>query len=382
MPVKTPTPLTESFASVPDPRIARTRAHELLDMIVMAVCAVICGADGWTDIETFGKAKRKWLKRLLKLPNGIPSHDTFGRVFARLDPVAFQESFTRWMQVVEERTTGQVIALDGKVLRGSHDAAAGRSAIDMISAWATANRVVLGQRKVNEKSNEITAIPELLQVLEITGCIVTIDAMGCQKDVAAKIVERGGDYVLALKANQKGLAEDVTTLFEWAQSIQFEALRHDSARQVSKGHGRVEIRQCWSISDLTSRSVRDLRHADAWKHLRSVVMVQATRQSGATTTVETRYYLSSLDQSARQILQATRAHWGIENQLHWVLDVTFNEDRCRVRKDHAPANLAVLRHIALNLLRHEKTAKNSVKTKRLKAGWEDEYLLKVLLSPI
>lgn len=376
MPVKTPTPLTESFASVPDPRVARTRCHELLDMIVMAVCAVICGAEGWTDIETFGKAKRKWLKRLLKLPNGIPSHDTFGRVFARLDPVAFQASFSRWMQIVEERTAGQVIALDGKVLRGSQ--AAGRSAIDMISAWATANRVVLGQRKVGDKSNEITAIPELLQVLELTGCIVTIDAMGCQKEVAAKIIERGSDYVLALKANQKGLAEDVTTLFEWAHSIQFEALRHDIAKHVSKGHGRVEIRQCWTISDLTF--LRDLRNADAWKHLRSVAMVQATRQTGTTTTVDTRYYLSSLDQSARQILQATRAHWSIENQLHWVLDVSFNEDHCRVRKDHAPANLAVLRHIALNLLRHETTAKNSVKTKRLKAGWEDEYLLKVLLS--
>lgn len=380
MPVKRPTPLTESFATVPDPRVVRTREHELLDMIVIAVCAVICGADGWTDIETFGKAKRKWLKRILHLPNGIPSHDTFGRVFARLDPLAFQAGFARWMRIVEERTAGQVLALDGKVLRGSQDSAAGRSAIDMISAWATTNRMVLGQRKVSEKSNEITALPELLQLLEVSGCIVTIDAMGCQTEVATKIIERGGDYVLALKANQKGLAEDVTSLFEWAQSIEFEALRYDTATQVTKGHGRVDVRQCWTISDPTF--LRDLRHADAWPQLRSVALIRATRQTSTTTTVETRYYISSLDQQARPILQATRAHWSIENQLHWVLDVTFNEDRCRVRKDHAPANLAVLRHIALNLLQNERTTKNSIKTKRLKAGWNDEYLLNVLLNPI
>jgi predicted transposase YbfD/YdcC len=364
------------FADLDDPRIDRSKLHKLLDIVVIAICAIICGADDWVAVEMFGNAKHEGLKEFLELPNGIPSHDTFGRVFGALDPEQFQSSFLNWMSAVSEVTQGQVVALDGKTLRRSHDKTLGKKAIVMVSAWATANGLVLGQRKVDEKSNEITAIPELLQALEISSCIITIDAMGCQKEIAADIVDQDADYILSLKENHGNLYADVELLFDDLEESQFTAYEYDYERTVNKGHGRIETRQSWTISD--PEVLRYLRGTEEWEKLTSVVKVQAERRTLEKTTVEIRYYLASLTGNARRMLDSTRAHWEIENSLHWVLDIAFREDECRVRKGFGAQNLATLRHIAVNLLKQEKTAKVGVKSKRLRAGWDEDYLLKVL----
>lgn len=367
--------IEEHFGSITDPRIERTKLHKLIDILVIAICAAICGCDNWEDIAAFGEAKQEWFATFLELPNGIPSHDTFNRVFGRLNPDEFGSSFIAWINAASQLIGGQVIALDGKVLRRSHDRGIGKGAIDMVSAWACENRLVLGQVKVDEKSNEITSIPQLLKALEISGCIVTIDAMGCQTEIAQTIVDEGGDYVLALKDNQGNLVEDVQKLFADLESSHDQAYVHDYEKTVNKGHGRIEIRECWTISDPSI--LCHLRGFANWKKLQTVSRIRSQRWIGDEKTWEDRFHIASVV-GAKRVLGAVRSHWGIENGLHWTLDLAFDEDRCRVRKDHGPENFAILRHIALNLLKQERTCKRSIKGKRLLAGWREDYLLKVL----
>jgi len=367
--------IEQHFGDLTDPRVDRTKLHELMDILVMAICAILAGADNWEDVEEFGKARIEWFQTFLPLPNGIPSHDTFTRVFARLDPQQFQTCFMRWISAVSELMAGQVIAIDGKVLRRSHDQGIGQAAIAMVSAWATANRLVLGQGKVDEKSNEITAIPQLLEALEVAGCIVTIDAIGCQTEIAEKIIDREAEYVLSLKENQGHLYEDVERLFEDLEDSQGTAYAFEYEKTVNKDHGRIEIRECWTISDPeVLRHVRGFAH---WKSLLTVSRIRAQRWIGEEKRCQDRYHIASIV-GAKRVLWAVRSHWGIENELHWTLDIAFDEDRCRVRRDHGPENLALLRHIALNLLKQEKTCKRGIQGKRLLAGWNPVYLLKVL----
>jgi len=375
MKLKPRTRIAEHFDLVEDPRVERTKRHKLIDILTIAILAVICGADSWVGMETFGRAKVKWLKRILELPNGIPAHDTFARVFAALNPEQFQQCFLNWVRSLSQQSQGQVIAIDGKTLRQSRNPSDGKRAIHVVSAWATANRLVLGQRQVDEKSNEITAIPQLLKALEIEGSIITIDAMGCQKAIAQQIVERGADYVLALKGNQSRLFEAVQQIFAQSQKTRLAGMEHDYQQTIDIGHGRVETRRCWTIGHLEG-----LVEAEQWVKLTRTAMVEAERRINGKVSLETRYYISSLESHAGRLNEAVLTHWGIENSLHWVLDVAFQEDNCRIRKDHAPENLAIVRHIALNLLTQETTAKVGVKNKRLRAGWDEAYLLKVLLE--
>jgi predicted transposase YbfD/YdcC len=292
-----------------------------------------------------------------------------------LDPVEFRTCFIGWVSVASELIGGQVIAMDGKVLRRSHDHGIGKGAIDMVSAWACTNQLVLGQVKVDEKSNEITAIPQLLKALEISGCIITIDAMGCQTEIAKTIVEEEADYVLALKDNQGKLFEDTQKLFEDLESSQYQAYPYNYEKTVNKGHGRIEIRECWTISD--PQILCHLRGFKNWKKLLTVSCIRSQRWIGDEKTCEDRFHIASI-LGAKRVLAAVRSHWGIENSLHWTLDMAFDEDHCRVRKDNGPENFAILRHIALNLLKQEKTSKRSINGKRLLAGWMEDYLLKVL----
>jgi predicted transposase YbfD/YdcC len=365
--------LAHHFADLTDPRIDRSRLHELLDIVAIAISAVVAGADSWDDIEDFGNAKIAWLGTFLELPNGIPSHDTFRRLFERLDPDEFQKGFLGWIEALQEATERQVIAIDGKTLRRSFDRAKGQSALHLVHAWATANHLLLGQVAVDQKSNEITAIPVLLEMLGISGAIVTIDAMGCQKEIAGTIRGREADSILALKANHERLFEQVVAFWDraCARLMKGPDIRYD--REWSQGHGRTEARRCWATSDLDW-----LEGREEWKDLKSVVFIESERFIGESLSVETRYYLSSLPNDAKLLNAAVRSHWGVENSLPWVLDVTFQEDRSRIKKENAPENLGLLRRLALCLLKKESSSKRSIKGKRLRASWDDGYLQRVL----
>ena len=369
------TSITVHFAALTDPRIDRTKVHRLSDLVTIALCAVLCGANDWVGVETFGHAKEPWLRTFLALPGGIPSHDTFGRVFARLDPAEFQRCFVAWVQAVAPATAGQVVAVDGKTLRRSHDRRHGQAALHLVSAWATHSGLVLGQEATRAKSNEITAIPRLLQLLALTDCVVTIDAMGCQTAIAAQIRAQQADYVLALKDNHPKLHAAVAAAFADARAAgpgDWTPTEQDVVRTLGKDHGRVELRRYWTLSDPELLAYLD--PPGAWVGLRTLVQVEAERRIAGTVTTDTRYFLSSLPSDARVLGQAVRRHWQVENQLHWVLDVTFREDASRVRVGDGAQNFAVLRHLALNLLRQESTRRGSIATKRFRAALDDTYL--------
>jgi len=375
----TPAPdctIKEHFGSLKDPRTGRMVDHLLIEMVVIAICAVICGADDWVAVAEFGQAKEKWLRTFLCLPHGIPSHDTFGRVFAQLDPEAFQACFVNWMQAISQLGQGEIVPIDGKTLRRSHDRRAGKAAIHMVSAWAASNRLVLGQLKTAEKSNEITAIPQLLRVLALKGCIVTLDAMGCQTDIAQQIIEQEADYVLALKGNQGTLHQEVQSLFAYAFEKEFQDIDHDTYQTVEKGHGRLEIRRYWTISDPEFLTWLDPK--GKWPGLACIGRVEAQRLIDGHRTRQVRYYICSLAGDAAEFGRAVRTHWQIENCVHWVLDVSFREDDCRIRQGYGPQNMAVLRHIALSALHQETTAQCGLKNKRLKAAWDNDFLLNIL----
>ena len=365
--------IAHHFADLTDPRIDRSRLHELLDIIAIAIGAVVAGADSWDDIEDFGNAKVGWLSTFLDLPNGIPSHDTFRRLFERLDPDEFPKGFLGWIEALHEATERQVIAIDGKTLRRSFDRAKGQSALHLVHAWATANHLLLGQVAVDEKSNEITAIPVLLKMLSISGAIVTIDAMGCQKEIARTIRGRKADDILALKANHERLFEQVVAFWDGACARRMKGPDIGYHREWSEGHGRDEFRRCWATSDLSW-----LQGRGEWEGLKSVVMIESERFLGDALSVETRYSISSLENDARLLNGAIRSHWGVENSLYWVLDVTFQEDRSRIKKENAPENFGLLRRLALCLLKKEGTSKRSIKGKRLRASWDEGYLQRVL----
>jgi len=375
--------LVAYLSPVLDPRINRRKYHELVDILVIAICTLLCGGEGFNDMEDFGKAKLDWFKTFLKLANGIPSHDTFNRVFAALDPKQFLDCFLRWTQSLRQTVSQEIVAIDGKALRRALNK--DRSVKYIVSAWAESNSLVLGQLKVNDKSNEITAVPELLRVLELSGCIVTIDAMGCQKKIAKEVVEADADYVLALKGNQETAHEDIRTFLDDALAEQqaprpagakvskAAATLASSAPTVEKDHGRLEIRRYYQSDHLDWFADRA-----KWEGLKTVGMVESVREVNGVTTVERRYYLSSLRLDVETFARAVRSHWGVENKVHWIMDVCFREDQSRARSGYAAENLATLRRLALNMLKREKTKKRGIKGKQLNAGWDHAYLLKLL----
>jgi predicted transposase YbfD/YdcC len=376
------TSLIAHFSPMRDPRINRRRYHELMDILVIGQCCLLCGGEGFNDMEEFGEAKYEWFKTFLRLPNGIPSHDTFNRVFAALDPKEFLDCFMRWTQSLRQAVAQEIVALDGKALRRALDQ--GESVKYIVSAWAESNNLVLGQLKVADKSNEITAVPELLRVLELSGCIVTTDAMGCQKKIAKEIIEADADYVLALKGNHEKVHEEVKSFLD-ATLLEVQAPRPKGAKlgsvaaalasvqKVEKDHGRLEIRRYYQ-SDHLSWFADRLK----WEGLKSVGMVESIREVDGKTTTERRYFLSSLPVNIETFARAVRSHWGIENKVHWIMDVCFREDQSRARTGYAAENLATLRRLALNLLKQEKTKKRGIRGKQLNAGWDHAYLLRLL----
>ncbi|BCM88186.1 hypothetical protein IAD21_01783 [Abditibacteriota bacterium] len=383
----------DAFSSLPDPRTPfHSFKHSLMELMCIALCALLSGGESFVDMQDYGEAKEHWLrKRLgLELVNGIPSHDTFNRVFATLDPDAFERCFVRWTQQLHQESAGEILAIDGKSVRRSFDSATGQGALHLVSVWASDTRLVLAQRAVEAKSNEMTAVPLLLEMLDIQGAVVTTDALNTQKKVAKAIRERGGEYVLALKENHKHLFEDVRDYFAWCRKQKggLTLWCQDSAQTREWAHGRQEVRRCFCVAV----APHEWPHAVAqWADLQCVVMIERERTvqvpegvpHGATVSPEVtqHFYLSSLPPDAPRLLGAIRAHWGIENSLHWVLDVAFDEDDCRVRRDHAAHNLATLRKIALNLLRSDQKLKVGIKARRKVAGWNEDYLLRLLAAP-
>lgn len=366
--------LLRIYRDMPDPRMAGKVMHKLQDIMVITVCAVICGLEHWTQIEDFAKANKDWFKTFLELPNGIPSHDTFGKVFAVIDPDEFEDRIRKWINcLVGSNTEQKHIAIDGKALRRSFDKASAKAAVHMISAYVHENHAVFGQLKVDDKTNEITAIPKLLEMLQLKDATVTIDAMGCQKDIARKIIDKKGHYVFSLKGNQGALKDDVKTFMD-------EFIADDSQQAsdyyetIEKSHGRIEVRKCW-----TCRDVDWLKRRHQWAGLSSLAVVESSRTINGRTTTERRYFISSHSpKQAQKIATLIRNHWRIENQLHWNLDVSFNEDQCRLRVENAAENLARIRRIALMLLKNDKTCKLGIKSKRAKAAYDRNYLLTLL----
>lgn len=366
--------LQDHFADLTDPR-RREVTYPLINIVVIAVCAVICGADDFVAIAAFGEKKREWLSRFLDLRNGIPSHDRFNAILAAVKPAEFEKCLLSWITALQDITDGQLIAIDGKTLRNSFDAASSKAAIHMVSAWATANQISLGQVVVDAKSNEITAIPKLLEMLDISGCLVTIDAMGCQTEIARQIVDAGGDYVLHAKGNQPTLQQGIESHFNKHLENDFVDTKVRRYETVEKGHGREEERYyyiCPVPDDLPDRS--------RWAGLKAIGIAISTTQRDGKECNEVRYYILSKYLSGRRFAETVRGHWGIENRLHWQLDVTFQEDQCRIRKGHADANFSILRRTALSMLKNESSLKVGVKNKRLTAGWDEAYLEKVLLG--
>jgi len=363
----------EHFGDLADPRMDRQKRHSLMDVLFIAICAVICGAQSFVDMEDFGKAKLDWFGERLELANGIPSHDTFRRVFSLIEPDGFRLCFTRWAQAISEAVGGDIIALDGKCLRRSFDTATGLSAVHVLNAWSCANDFCLCQLKVDGKSNEITAMPELLKLLDIRGSVVTADALHCQKEIANQIVELGGDYVLAVKSNQPLLHEDIKLFFDDSLVEGFD-VRYGFRERVDYGHGRTENRKYWAVA------VGELdwfKHTDDWRSLASIACVESTRRTRESESVERRYFITSLT-GIRKIATSIRCHWNVENKLHWVMDVDFDEDSCRVRADHAPQNVALLRQIAHNLIKQESSKNVSVRRKIKKAGWDNDFLARIV----
>jgi len=370
-----PSAFQAHFATLTDPRCpaAPNSRHLLMDILIIAVCAVISGAEGWEDIEAYGKSQAAWFAEILDLPHGIPGHDTFRRVLSQLDHEELTQCFIAWTNALSEASGGDIVSIDGKTLRHSFDRATSTAAIHMVRAWASANRLVLGQLKVEEKSNEITAMPRLLPLLALTGAVVTIDAMGCQKAIAKTITEQGADDVLALKDNHPTLSDEVTRFLNDARDTGFTDVAHAYYETVDGDHGRIETRRYWITSEIAWLDAKA-----SWSNLHSVGMVESRREIGDTVQIDTRYFLTSLPAQGVRFAQAVRQHWGIENSLHWVLDVSFDEDACRIRKDQGAQTFAVLRHIALNLLRREPHHKRGIKARRKRAGWDRDYLLQVL----
>lgn len=363
--------LLDYFSEIPDTRVERTKLHKFEDIIAITICAVICGAEGWSDIELFGQSKHDWLKSFLELPNGIPSHDTFARVISSIKPEDFEQQFQKWTQAIAEDAGSQVIAIDGKTLRRSFDCSDSKSAIHIVSAWACDNQMVFGQIAVDEKSNEITAIPKLLEMLVLEGSVVTIDAMGCQKKIAVKIKESKADYIFSLKGNHGTLHEEVKLFMDDAIA---NGVNYDYNDTTTGGHGRIEIRKIWY-----SEEVSWIKDRKDWPGLSSLIAVESLRIKDGKSSSERRYFISSLfGSNAKSVGQMIRSHWQVENNLHWTLDVSFREDDCRIRKDFGAENFSRMRRIALNQLKQEKTAKCGVKAKQRKAGWDEKYLLKVL----